>query len=181
MGFLLKIPGTILIASTRFYRRVRMYLLSRLFLRVGENVVFDPDGVYSFKTISIGRDVFIGPKAFFSGQSIIIGNKVMFGPGVYILGGDHQYSTVGEYMYDLKRPGESAPVVISDDVWIGANVVILKGVTIGEGSIVGAGSVVVKDVPPYSIVAGNPAQFIRTRFEDRELKRHLELLKAGDK
>jgi acetyltransferase-like isoleucine patch superfamily enzyme len=51
--------------------------------------------------------------------------------------------------------------MISDFVWIGANVIILKGVTIGEGAIVGAGSVVTKDVPPYTIVAGNPARIIR--------------------
>jgi galactoside O-acetyltransferase len=53
------------------------------------------------------------------------------------------------------------PVTISDRVWIGFNVIILKGVTIGEGAIVGAGSVVTKDVSPYTIVAGNPAQVIR--------------------
>jgi acetyltransferase-like isoleucine patch superfamily enzyme len=53
------------------------------------------------------------------------------------------------------------PVKINDRVWIGFNSIILKGVTIGEGGIVGAGSVVTKDVPPYTIVAGNPARVIR--------------------
>jgi acetyltransferase-like isoleucine patch superfamily enzyme len=56
--------------------------------------------------------------------------------------------------------GEEA-VYIDDDVWIGAMSIILKGVTIGEGAIVGAGSVVTKDVPPWAIVAGNPAKIIR--------------------
>jgi acetyltransferase-like isoleucine patch superfamily enzyme len=53
------------------------------------------------------------------------------------------------------------PVIIGNSVWIGVNSTILKGVTIGEGSVVGAGSVVTKDVPPWTIVAGNPARVIR--------------------
>jgi len=55
----------------------------------------------------------------------------------------------------------NSPIVIQDSVWIGVNSVILKGVTLGEGSVIGAGSVVTKDVPPYTIVAGNPARIIR--------------------
>lgn len=54
-----------------------------------------------------------------------------------------------------------APVTIEDRVWIGFNAIILKGVTLGEGAIVAAGAVVTKDVPPYTVVAGNPAQVIR--------------------
>jgi acetyltransferase-like isoleucine patch superfamily enzyme len=53
------------------------------------------------------------------------------------------------------------PVRIDDDVWIGRNVIILKGVHIGVGAIVGAGSVVTKDVPSYAVVAGNPAKIVR--------------------
>lgn len=56
---------------------------------------------------------------------------------------------------------ESKPIVIEDDVWIGENAAILKGVTIGKGSIVGCHAVVTKDVPPYSIVAGNPARVVK--------------------
>ncbi|MBV8923397.1 DapH/DapD/GlmU-related protein, partial [Bradyrhizobium sp.] len=55
-----------------------------------------------------------------------------------------------------------APVVIADKVWIGFNASILKGVTIGEGAVVGACSVVTRDVPPFAVVAGNPARVIRT-------------------
>jgi acetyltransferase-like isoleucine patch superfamily enzyme len=58
---------------------------------------------------------------------------------------------------DLRDEG----VTIDDDVWIGCNVVVLKGVTIGRGAVIGAGSIVTTDVPPYVLVAGNPARFIR--------------------
>ena len=63
------------------------------------------------------------------------------------------------------------PIIIHDDVWIGSNSVILSGVTIGRGSVVGAGSVVTKDVAPYTIVAGNPAKFIKYRFSKDTIER----------
>lgn len=53
------------------------------------------------------------------------------------------------------------PIIIGDDAWIGFNAIILKGVTIGEGAVVGAGAVVTKDVPPYTVVAGNPAGVVK--------------------
>jgi maltose O-acetyltransferase len=59
---------------------------------------------------------------------------------------------------------EDMPVTIGDDVWIGARAILLPGITINSGSIVGAGAVVTKDVPPGSIVAGNPARVVRYRI-----------------
>ncbi len=70
---------------------------------------------------------------------------------------------------------ELAPVIIGNDVWIGANVVIMNGVTIGHGAIIGATSVVTKDVPPYTIVAGSPARVIKSRFEDHIVQRLLAI------
>lgn len=68
------------------------------------------------------------------------------------------------------------PIIIEDDVWIGANAIILSGVTIGEGAIIGAGSVVTKNVEPYTIFAGNPAKKIKMRFTEDELLNHRQLL-----
>lgn len=65
--------------------------------------------------------------------------------------------------------------MVGNDVWLGYRSVILAGVTIGDGAIVGAYSVVTKDVPPYTIVAGNPAKEIRRRFSDTEIERLLQL------
>jgi acetyltransferase-like isoleucine patch superfamily enzyme len=61
------------------------------------------------------------------------------------------------------QPIEAAPISIEDDVWIGANVIILKGITVGRGSVIGAGSVVTRSIPPGQIWVGNPARFVRSR------------------
>jgi acetyltransferase-like isoleucine patch superfamily enzyme len=63
-------------------------------------------------------------------------------------------------------PGVPKMTTVGHDVWIGHSAIILSGVTIGDGSIVGAGSVVTKDVPPYAVVAGNPAKLVRSRFDE---------------
>ena len=103
----------------------------------------------------------------------------MFDPGIHIHGGNHIYNAVGVFMYGVhsKNLGQDGIVTIPDDVWVGSNVIILRGVTVGEGSIVSAGSVVTKNVQPYSIVAGNPARFIKMRFADDEILRHKAMLK----
>ena len=71
---------------------------------------------------------------------------------------------------------KSAPVVIEDDVWIGANVTILKGVTIGHGSVIAAGAVVTQSFPPYSIIGGVPARLLKQRFTEEQQKENDRLL-----
>lgn len=105
-----------------------------------------------------------------------IGSFTSIANGVIIGGGMHPISWVGmsPVFYEgrdsvktkfstHKRP-LMKKTIIGHDVWIGQNVLIKQGISIGTGSVVGMGSVVTKDVPPYTIVAGNPARFIRTRF-----------------
>ena len=75
-----------------------------------------------------------------------------------------------------KLPENDAAVVIEDDVWTGANVTILKGVTIGRGSVVAAGAVVTKSCPPYSIIAGVPAKVVKMRFTPAEIEKHERIL-----
>lgn len=81
-------------------------------------------------------------------------------------------------MFDVKkkREDDDLPVIIEDETWIGCNVTILKGVTIGRGAIVSAGSVVTKDVPCYSIVGGIPAKVLKYRFTEAEIKEHERIL-----
>lgn len=86
----------------------------------------------------------------------------MMGPDVLIIGQNHNFESVDLPMR-LQGYSSSEKVIIEDDVWIGARVVILPGVKIGSGSILGTASVVTKDIPPYAIIGGNPARLIRYR------------------
>lgn len=78
-----------------------------------------------------------------------------------------------------KLPENDAPVIIEDDVWCGANVTILKGVTIGRGSVVAAGAIVTKSCPPYSIIGGIPAKVLKMRFTPEQIKKHEKIIKYG--
>lgn len=84
------------------------------------------------------------------------------GPDVMILSRRHEIGRVDIPMA-LQGEAEARRVVVEDDVWIGARVIVLAGVRIGRGSVLGAGAVVARDVPPLSVVVGNPARVIRTR------------------
>ena len=164
--------GEILVLCLRVLNRLKMLLLKPAFHHYGRNFIFDPDGYYSFKNIEVGNDVSIGKGAVFlaSESKIRIGNKVLFGPNVTIVGGNHNTSVVGRYMYDVhdKRPEDDQDVIIEDDVWVGSGAIILKGVKIGRGSIIAAGAVAAKQIFPYSVVGGVPAKIISTRFPDLE-------------
>ncbi len=100
--------------------------------------------------IGIGN-VLIGP--------VTIGNDVMFAQNVVLSGLNHGYEDI--HLPPSLQKVETKPIVVEDEVWIGANAVVTAGVTIGKHAIVAAGCVVVKDVPPYSIVGGNPGRLLK--------------------
>lgn len=152
-------------------------------LRCGENVYFSPcNSVFTYKSLDVGSNVYIGYHADFvaTRSKIIIGDHVVFGPHVSIRGGDHRFDIPGRYIDsikdDEKLPQNDADVIFEGDNWIGMNTVILKGVTIGFGSIVAAGAVVSNSVPPFAIVGGVPAKVIRYRFNEDDIKKHIDLL-----
>lgn len=177
--------GHLYIICRKIHRRIIMYLLMPLFKKHGKNFIFDPFGAYSYKTISVGDDVSISIGATFSAteSSISIGNKVMFGPNVTIMGGDHNTSRIGRFMYDIqeKEPGDDLPVIIEDDVWVGAGAIILKGVRIGRGSIIAAGAIVIRDIPSYSIAGGVPAKRLKVRWTCEEIMTHEAALYPPEK
>ena len=114
---------------------------------------------------------------------IEIGSFCSLADGVYILSGisNHRVDTVstknfGNLFPEVpSAPIVKGPTVIGSDVWIGRNAIILPGLKIGHGAVVGAGAVVTKDVPPYAIVAGNPAKVLRRRFDDEIVEALLKI------
>lgn len=123
------------------------------------------------------RDVNIGLGSYTGTNTIIkqanIGKYCSISWNVSIGGLNHPYNNVSMYsnywykkVFDVDFPVEEQieTVHIGNDVWIGSGVIVLSGIKIGDGAVIGAGSVVTKDVPPYSIVVGNPASVIKKRF-----------------
>lgn len=128
----------------------------------GKNVNIEQGARFS-SAVRLGDNSGIGINARVEAH-VTIGNDVMMGPDCMLFTANHAFSDLS---VPMRLQGHEAPrpIVIEDDVWIGARVIILPGVRVGRGSIIGAGSVVTADVPPYSIVGGNPARLIRSRKE----------------
>lgn len=128
--------------------------------------------------VSVGNHSSIGPRNEFNTKIafVKIGNHVITAPEVMFVTGGHRFNIVGKYIDEIKdsmkEPNDDLDIIVEDDVWIGARVLVLKGVTIGRGSVVAAGAVVTKNVEPYSIVAGVPAKIIKKRFTDKQIKMH---------
>ena len=165
-------------------RGIRLRLdnpVNRKYLTIGRDSIVSGDFIFesSEGSVFIGNHSYIGGGTFISRSTILIGNNVTIAWGGYVY--DHDSHSL-DYLKRRKdiddelgdiREGRcfiqskdwscvnSKPIKICDDAWIGMNVIILKGVTVGEGAVVGAGSVVTKDVPAWTVVAGNPAVIVK--------------------
>jgi acetyltransferase-like isoleucine patch superfamily enzyme len=142
---------------------IRARVMRRFFASMGEDTVIqagmrvtNPEKIAIGSHCNFARGVFIT-----GGGGVTIGDWVGLGPDVKVWSVNHRFD-------DPDRPWllqgwEMKPVVIEDDVWLGANVFLMPGVTIGKGAIVSACAVVGKSVPAYSLVAGNPARVVGWR------------------
>jgi acetyltransferase-like isoleucine patch superfamily enzyme len=125
--------------------------------------------IEDFCTINNGvGDVVIGNRTLIGMSNVIIGpvtigNDVILAQNIVVSGLNHEYRDVSQPIH--AQPILTKPVIIEDECWIAANAVITAGVTIGKHSVVAAGAVVTKDVPPYSVAAGNPAKVIK-RYDE---------------
>lgn len=154
----------------------RKYVFGKNF-HAGRGVVF-----WAKNSITIGKNFYIGRYSQIEcdtviGDNVIIGNQVAF-VGKY----DHNYKQTGTPTRlasairgeDYHWLGLQSKIIIEDDVWIGYGSVIMSGVKIFKGSIIAAGSVVTKDVPENTIVGGNPAKFLKHRFNEAEWQQHIK-------
>ncbi len=117
-------------------------------------------------TILIGDHVFVGKGCEFNARKRVeIGKDCLIASGCKFIDHDHALTIGDGPMHTL--PGPEAEIVLEPDVWLGVNVVVLKGVTIGQGAVVGAGAIVTKSIPAYEIWAGMPARRIGSRTERR--------------
>lgn len=123
-------------------------------------------GVHVNKKSRFGHNVYFGNNCHFNGMSVLGNGRVVFGDNFHsgeecmIITQNHNYEGE-EIPYDSTYI--SKEIIIEDNVWFGNRVTVTGNVTIGEGAIIGAGSVVVKDVPKYAIVGGNPAKILKYR------------------
>ncbi len=149
-------------------RRVRMDVMPYNNFVLGKNSTIE-----DFSTINNGvGDIIIGSRVRIGLSNTLIGpvtvgNNVIFAQNIVASGLNHGYEDITMPIMD--QPVSTAPILIDDEAWIGANAVITAGVTVGKHSIVAAGCVVVKDVPPYSIVGGNPGRILKTYNKEKAL------------
>ncbi len=169
---LFKLWGVELARGSKFWGRTMLSKHPVAMLKIGRNALFrsapfsNPLGLNHAcqLTVKRGAELIIGDDCGFSGtaicviKSVVIGDRVWCGANVLITDSDHH--AANPIRRHRGEAGVTKPVRIGNDVWIGMNAVILKGVVIGDGALIGANSVVVRDVPAYAVVFGSPAKII---------------------
>jgi galactoside O-acetyltransferase len=173
LGWKSRLSGAVNVGrgSTIAWRRVTRAAGNAL--SVGENSIVHADISFeeSGGNIQIGNRTFIGRSHLVCYRSLAIGDDVIMSWGVTIVDHDSHSIDWTDRRNDVLEWGAGrkdwkniahAPVVVSNRAWIGFNVSVLKGVTIGEGAVIGACSVVTRDIPPYTLAVGNPARVIRS-------------------
>lgn len=140
--------------------KLRRFFARKMIASAGRNINIEKGASFG-RRLSIGDSSGLGVNCRVQG-TVTIGDNVMMGPDVLIYTTNHEFKNKDIPMQQQGYQQER-PVVIGNDVWIGARVIILPGVNIGDGVVIGAGAVVAEDVPAYCVCAGNPAQVIRER------------------
>ena len=139
-------------------------------LSIGQKCVLEPNLIFKYDStwrngpnIIIGENCFIGNSTEFNiSERISVGNNCLIASNCKFIDHNHGFSDLNKPIR-LQEP-KISPILIEDNVWIGTNCIILKGVTIGTGSVIGAGSVVTINVPPNEVWCGSPAKFLKNRL-----------------
>lgn len=159
------LPDNYLPIVGKVSRKLRTSITRRFCVSVSKTANIQKRVYLGSGDLQIGHNSSIGAYSKIQNTKLTINNDVMIGEYLSILGGGHVFSRTDIPMR-LQGQLPKTELIIEDDVWIGAHVIITSGCTrIGKGSIIGAGSVVTKDVETYTIVGGNPAHIIKKRKE----------------
>ncbi|NQU05949.1 MAG: acyltransferase [Calditrichaeota bacterium] len=155
-------------SGCKFLGRARFKRHPNSQIVIGTNCLFNSSPASNFigvnrpcmiSTLKEDAKLTIGEDCGFSGTIIACAKQIVLGRNVSC--GANTLINDTDWHTNDPRAGLDAEVIIGDNVWLGVNVIVLKGVTIGEGTLVGAGSLVTKSLPPYVIAGGNPARVIR--------------------
>lgn len=143
---------------------LRNKIMKQLFKNVGENVWVEPDFRCEFgKNITIGDDVYINFGCIILDCSeVTIGSNTLLGPNIGLYAANHSTDATER----INGGCYGKPIHIGNNVWLGGDVKVLQGVTIGDNTIIGAGSIVTKDIPDNVIAVGNPCKVIRKITEE---------------
>jgi maltose O-acetyltransferase len=144
-------------------RRLRGRICKMLFVSAGDWINVERRVYFGKNEISLGNRSGLGDNFRITNSTLVVGNNTMIARDVHVVGGGHVFM---DKTKTIGRQGSRAKtsLTIGNDVWIAERVTILSNVkSIGDGAVVGACSVVTHDVPPYAVVAGNPARIIKYR------------------
>jgi len=161
---LILLINLVAIERNQLAENIRYFILRKLLKANVQKEIFIDYGfdLLGPKNITIGKYVSLGHNnRLWAFNEIIIGDYVQTAIGLLVVAGSHDQADYS--------PKSDQRVIIESGCWIGANVTIIGNVRIGKGSIIGAGSVVVKDIPEFSVAAGNPARVIRSRVPSKKI------------
>lgn len=155
------------------FRIFRIIILRRrVFGDYGKGNIFDRN-VYTNEMSKVGNHNYLGPYTMLN--NVILGNYCSIGPGVKMGQGNHSIDFITTYhklsSKLINNSLQTNPTIIGNDVWVGANAVIMQDVHIGDGVVIGANAVVTKDIPDYAIAVGVPAKVIKYRFNEQKIKK----------
>lgn len=167
-----------------FCEVLKLYLFKRKWRFKNKNNSTVAKTIFEMNAVTVGRYTYgnLDVRSWGSeNEKLIIGDFCSIANTTFVFGGNHNYSHFSTFPSKVRFLGaireaySNGPIVVSNDVWLGIDTMVMSGVTIGQGAVVAARSVVVKDVPPYAIVGGNPAKIIKYRFSSEIIEKLLKV------